>query len=46
MEKRISMLDKLVEKYGLDKINSLTKYPSILTYHDIYHGGVNNSFLK
>lgn len=40
MVRKISMLDELVEKYGLSKVNSLTKYPSILTYHDIYHGGV------
>ena len=40
MVKKISMLDKLVSKYGLDKVNSLTKYPSILTYHEIYQGSV------
>lgn len=27
------MMKKLIEKYGKDKINTLTKYPSILTLH-------------
>ena len=30
-----SWLNRLVKYYGLDKINSLTEYPSILTYHKL-----------
>jgi len=32
-------MKKLIEKYGLDKLNSLTKYPSILTYHNLGEKG-------
>lgn len=28
------MLKKLIEKYGKDKVNTLTKYPSILTLYE------------
>ena len=28
-------LKQLIEKYGKNKINSLTKYPSILTLHEL-----------
>jgi hypothetical protein len=34
------MLKKLIEKYGKDKINTLTKYPSILTLHELGEKGV------
>lgn len=34
------MLKELIEKYGKDKINTLTKYPSILTLHKIGDKGV------
>ena len=33
-------LDEMIEKYGLEKINSMTKYPSILTYHKIGDKGI------
>lgn len=33
------MLNKIIEKYGKDKINSLTKYPSILTLHNLGEKG-------
>lgn len=33
-------LNELIEHYGWDAINSLTKYPSILTYHAIGDKGV------
>ena len=32
--------DELAEKYGWKKINSMTKYPSILTYHELGEKGV------
>lgn len=31
----MSLLDELVTKYNFDKINALTRYPSILDYHQI-----------
>lgn len=33
-------LNTLVEYYGLERINSFSKYPSILTYHDMGDKGV------
>lgn len=32
-------LNEIIKKYGIDKLNSLTKYPSILTYHDLGEKG-------
>jgi len=29
----MSLLNEIINKYGVDKLNSLTKYPSIFTYH-------------
>ena len=29
------MIDQLIMRYGIEKINSMTKYPSILTYHNL-----------
>ena len=29
------MLKELIARYGKDKINTLTKYPSILTFHKL-----------
>jgi hypothetical protein len=34
------MLNDLILRYGLDKINSFTKYPSILTYHELGERGL------
>ena len=31
----MSLLDEIVTKYGFDKLNTLTYYPSILNYHNI-----------
>ena len=40
----MSVLDDLVQKYGLDKLNSATQYPSIITYHNLGdRGGLTNS---
>lgn len=33
-------LNTLVECFGLERVNSFSKYPSILTYHDIIDKGV------
>lgn len=33
LKKKIKMIKELIEKYGKQKINTLTKYPSILTLH-------------
>lgn len=39
-------LNELIQKHGLDKINSLTKYPSILTYHQLgSKGGLKNELI-
>lgn len=32
-------LNELIETYGIDKLNTFTKYPSILTYHDLGERG-------
>lgn len=32
-------LNQIIETYGLDKLNSATKYPSILTYHNLGEKG-------
>ena len=32
-------LDNLINMYGLDKLNTMTKYPSILTYHETAERG-------
>lgn len=42
----MTKLDELVEKYGLDKLNTLTRYPSILTYHELNRGGVRDVLTK
>ena len=34
------MLKKLIERYGREKVNTLTKYPSILTLHELGEKGV------
>lgn len=40
-------LNEMIEKYGLDKINSATKYPSILTYHELgSKGGMVNGLCE
>ena len=42
----MSMLDDLVKEYGMKKVNSMTKYPSILTYHDLYKGATLNTLTE
>lgn len=32
-------LNEIMNKYGIDKLNTLTKYPSILTYHNLGEKG-------
>ena len=40
-------MNELIREYGLDKINSLTKYPSILTYHELgSKGGLKNELCE
>lgn len=39
------MIDGLIRRYGIDKFNSLTKYPSILTYHNLGDRGSLQSTL-
>ena len=40
-------LNVMIEKYGLNKINSATKYPSILTYHELgLKGGMINELCE
>ena len=40
-------LNYLVAKHGLDKINSVTKYPSILTYHQLgSKGGLKDELIE
>lgn len=40
-------LNDLVVKYGLEKINSITKYPSILTYHQLgSKGGLKDELIE
>lgn len=34
-----TFLDTMIRLYGLNKLNSLTKYPSILTYHELGERG-------
>ena len=34
-----TIINKIIDHYGLDKLNSLTKYPSILTYHETAERG-------
>lgn len=34
-----TIINKIIKFYGLDKLNSLTKYPSILTYHETAERG-------
>lgn len=35
----MSMLDEIIRTYGIEKLNSLTKYPSIMTYHNLGEKG-------
>jgi ATP-dependent RNA circularization protein (DNA/RNA ligase family) len=35
----MSLLNEIMNKYGVDKLNSLTKYPSIFTYHSLGEKG-------
>lgn len=40
-------LNQMIDRYGLDKINSATKYPSILTYHELgKKGGMTNELCE
>lgn len=42
-----SWLYRVVETYGIDKVNSLTEYPSILTYHKLGDkGGLLNELYE
>lgn len=34
-----SLLESIIEKYGVNKVNTLTKYPSIHTYHELGERG-------
>jgi len=36
---KMSTINNIIEKYGADKLNSLTKYPSIMTYHSLGEKG-------
>lgn len=31
----MSKLNEIIKKYGVNKLNTATKYPSIMTYHDL-----------
>lgn len=31
----MNKLNSIIEKYGIEKLNTLTKYPSIMTYHNL-----------
>ncbi len=35
----MSIINDIIETFGAEKLNSLTKYPSILTYHDLGERG-------
>ena len=35
----MSAINKIIDKYGVDKLNTLTKYPSIMTYHNLGEKG-------
>lgn len=40
-------LDYFIENFGIDKINTMTKYPSILTYHNLGpRGSLVNSLVE
>lgn len=39
-------LDKLLFNYGIDKLMSLVKYPSILTYHELGERGTLNNIIN
>ncbi len=40
-------LNQFIDKYGLERINSATKYPSILTYHALgQKGGMTNELCE
>jgi hypothetical protein len=46
-EEVVVTLNDLVAKYGLEKINSITKYPSILTYHQLgSKGGLKDELIE
>lgn len=38
-------LDSIIEKYGIEKLNSFTKYPSIKTYHSMNNKGILQNYL-
>lgn len=42
----MTKLDELVAKYGMEKLNTMTRYPSILTYHELNKGGVRDALTK
>lgn len=42
----MTKLDELIAKYGIEKLNTMTKYPSILTYHELNKGGVRDALTK
>lgn len=39
-------LEALIAKYGMEKVNTLTKYPSIMTYHELNMGGVRDMLYR
>ena len=40
-------LTDLIKKHGLEKVNTMTKYPSILTYHQLGEkGGLRNELIE
>ena len=39
-------LDNLLFNYGIDKLMSLVKYPSILTYHELGERGTLNDSIN
>lgn len=42
----MTKLDDLINRYGIEKLNTMTKYPSILTYHELNRGGVRDVLTK
>lgn len=53
MRKNNTVINNLIDNYGIDKLMSMVKYPSILTYHDLGDRGTllpslvnNKSFSK
>ncbi len=35
----MSLLNKIIKNHGVEKLNTATKYPSILTYHNLGEKG-------